>query len=185
LRSFIVVNTGTLGDLYRHMEWADAAVWKAVLASEKGSTDQGLRDYLYHLHLVQHAFLRVWRADNPEASFPTFDDAASLLQWARGYYGEGIAYIERLGDEKLSEQIAQPWADLIEKQLGRAPHPTTVGETALQVTLHSMYHRGQVNARLRAIGGTPPLVDYIVWLWFGRPQAEWPSIEAANGGPGQ
>jgi len=41
------------------------------------------------------------------------------------------------------------------------------------VALHSLYHRGQVNARLREVGGTPPLVDYIAWLWFGRPAAEW------------
>lgn len=177
-----MVNISTLGDLYRHMEWADAAVWTAVLASEDGASDQGMRDYLYHLHLVQSAFLRVWRDESPEAAFPTFDNAVSVLEWARSYYREGIAYIDGLGDERLSQQIAQPWAALIEKQLGRAPHPTTVGETALQVALHSMYHRGQVNARLRAIGGNPPLVDYIVWLWLGRPPADWPSVPPSSGG---
>ena len=31
-------------------------------------------------------------------------------------------------------------------------------------------------ARERAdeLGTTPPLVDYIAWIWFGRPAAEWP-----------
>ena len=41
----------------------------------------------------------------------------------------------------------------------------------LQVALHSMYHRGQINARLRDFGGNPPLVDFIAWVWLGRPAA--------------
>jgi len=48
----------------------------------------------------------------------------------------------------------------------------------LQVPLHSQYHRGQINARLRAVGGEPPRVDYIVWVWLGRPGAHWESIQA-------
>ena len=48
----------------------------------------------------------------------------------------------------------------------------TLAETALQVAMHSTYHRGQVNARLRQIGGEPPLVDFIAWIWFGRPAPE-------------
>ena len=43
----------------------------------------------------------------------------------------------------------------------------------LQIPLHSLYHRGQVNARLREVGGEPPTVDYIAWMWLGRPAAEW------------
>ena len=49
-----------------------------------------------------------------------------------------------------------------------------MAETCLQVCSHSTYHRGQVNARLREIGAEPPLVDYIAWLWFERPAADWP-----------
>jgi uncharacterized damage-inducible protein DinB len=65
-----------------------------------------------------------------------------------------------------------PWSSMVEKRLGRPPGITTIGETALQVALHSTYHRGQVNARLRELGGEPPLVDYIAWLWQGKPSAE-------------
>jgi hypothetical protein len=39
-------------DLYHHMEWADASVWRAVLESEVSQSDQELRDLFYHLHLV-------------------------------------------------------------------------------------------------------------------------------------
>jgi uncharacterized damage-inducible protein DinB len=67
-----------------------------------------------------------------------------------------------------------PWASHVEKRIGRPPGLTTIVDTALQVVMHTTYHRGQVNARLRAIGGEPPLVDYIAWIWVGRPAPEWP-----------
>ncbi len=45
--------------------------------------------------------------------------------------------------------------------------------SCFQVANHSTYHRGQVNRSLRQLGGEPPLVDYIAWVWFGKPKAEW------------
>ena len=170
------MNLSTLTDLFRHMEWADADVWTSIVASENGMTDAKLREYLYHLHMVQRAFLRLWRDELRDTPYPTFDDARSLMDWGHAYYGEVFAHLETLSDEKLSEPMPLPWASMIEERLGRAPEETTIGETVLQVVLHSMYHRGQVNARLKAIGGQPPLVDYIAWVWSGRPAAEWPTV---------
>jgi uncharacterized damage-inducible protein DinB len=170
-----VINKSTLTELYRHMEWADAVVWASVLASEDAQTDAKLQEYFYHLHLVQRAFLRVWRGEPRDTPFPTFNDAPSLMLWGHSYYNEAFGELEGLTDQKISEPMALPWSSMVEKRLGRAPGPTTIGETALQVTLHSMYHRGQINARLRVIGVDPPLVDYIAWIWLGRPAADWPS----------
>lgn len=171
------MNISTLTDLYRHMEWADAAVWVSVLASGSGQTDAKLKEQLHHLHVVQRAFLRTWRGETPDASYPTFDDAWSLMGWGRSYYAEAFAYLGTLNDEKLSELLPVPWAAMVEERLGRPPEMTTIGETALQVALHTLYHRGQINARLREVGGEPPPVDYIAWLWLGRPAPGWPSDE--------
>jgi uncharacterized damage-inducible protein DinB len=170
-----VLNVPALLDLYRHMEWADAMVWTSVLASEGGRSDKPLRDYLYHLHMVQRAFLRAWRGEPRDTPYPTFDDAPSMMEWGRTYYTEVFNQLETLSDEQVSSPMPLPWATMVERALGRPPHTTTVGETVLQVALHSTYHRGQINARLRAVGGTPPLVDYIAWLWHGRPDAQWPA----------
>jgi uncharacterized damage-inducible protein DinB len=168
-----MLNLNALNDLYRHMEWADAAVWAAVLASEGGRNDQKLRDYFYHLHVVQRAFLRTWRGEAREGSYPTFGDAPSLMLWGRTYYGEALAQLGLMSEERLSEPMPLEWASMVERVLGRAPDVTTVGDTVLQVALHSMYHRGQINARLREVGGEPPLVDYIAWVWMGRPAPGW------------
>lgn len=170
-----MLNINALTDLYRHMEWADAAVWASVLASEGGRGDAKLREYLYHLHVVQRAFLRTWRGEPRETPYPTFSDAPSLMLWGRAYYGEAFAHLEALSDEKLSGPLPVAWASMVERALGRAPETTTAGETVLQVALHSLYHRGQINARLREVGGEPPLVDYIAWVWLGRPAPGWPN----------
>lgn len=168
------MNLEALTDLYRHMEWSDASVWAAVLASENGPADAKLRQYLNHLHLVQHSFLRVWRGEPREAPYPSFDDAQALMSWGRSYYPEVFSYLTAMSDEQISELMPVPWATMVEQRLGRAPHTTTVGDTLLQVALHSLYHRGQINARLREVGGEPPLIDYLVWLWLGKPAPTWP-----------
>jgi uncharacterized damage-inducible protein DinB len=164
-----------MADLFGHMEWADADVWCAVVRSPAALTDTRLLGLLHHLHLVQRAFLRIWRGEPRESPYPTFGDARDLMGWARAYYPEARAELGSRSGPAAAKILAVPWAGMVEKRLGRPPGATTFGETALHVALHSQYHRGQVNARLREVGGEPPLVDYIAWLWLGRPRAEWPN----------
>ena len=167
------MNLIELRDLYRHMEWADACVWEAVFKSEPARADKRLRDYFYHLHLVQRAWLRAWRRESPDTPFPTFDDATSVREWGRSYYDEIFAHLDSLTDEATAKRMELPWAEFVEKQIGRVPASITIAETMQQIPLHSLYHRGQINARLREVGGEPPTVDYIVWIWLERPRANW------------
>ena len=166
------MNLTDLNDLFRHMEWADASVWRAVFASD-ARADTKLRELFYHVHMVQRAFLRVWQGETQFTPFPAFEDVESLIAWGRAYYPELFAQSKTWTEDDLSQALNVPWASRLTKPLGREPENTTLGQTAQQVALHSLYHRGQVNARLRELGGEPPLVDYIAWLWLGRPGADW------------
>ncbi len=165
-----------LKELYEHMEWANATVWSAIMACENGKIDSKVRDYFYHLHMVEFAFLRVWQSEGRETPYPVFDDSKELMLWGYSYYKKIFEYFITLIDEKIAEPISVPWAEMVEKRIGRMPQTTTIGETMLQVVLHSTYHRGQINHRLREIGGEPPLVDYIAWVWLDRPSANWPTV---------
>jgi uncharacterized damage-inducible protein DinB len=69
-----------------------------------------------------------------------------------------------------------------EKRLGTKFAEPTLAQTIFQVTSHSTYHRGQVNARLREVGAEPPLVDYIAWVWFGKPDPDWSLPTVATAG---
>ena len=151
-------------------------MWGAVVACEAARTDGKLRERLYHLHVVQCAFLRAWRGEPRDAPYPTFENTLSLGTWARSDHGEALASVESLNDEAVSQPMPLPWAESVAKRLGRSPATTTVAETMLQVSLHSAHHRGQVATHLREIGGVPPLVDYVAWVWFGRPEASWPAL---------
>ena len=172
-----MINIETIQDLFEHMQWADAVVWKAVLSFPAATKDAKLQEILYHLHATQRAFLKAWRGESFEEGFPKFSEAQALRKWARVYYAEAKNHLSPLDEEGLKQPMPLPWAAMVELRFGRSPESTTLGETALQVALHTTYHRGQVNARLRELGCEPPLVDYIAWLWQGRPAAEWSCSE--------
>jgi uncharacterized damage-inducible protein DinB len=163
-----------LKDLYEHMEWADSLVWKEIRAAQSGARDPALFDTLLHLHSAQRAFMMVWRHEPLDMSaaeqLTTYE---GLHGWAQAYYRSAAAFIRELRDNDLNSRLDLPWASRIGERLGRSPAPTTLGETLYQVVSHCTYHRGQINRRLREVGGEPPFVDYIAWVWLGRPPAEW------------
>ena len=164
----------TIQELFRQMEWADSKVWAAVLALPEAAENAELRERLYHIHMVQRAFLRVWKGEPLKPQAESFSDSASLLQWAREYYPEVMSYIGDLNDADLERPVVMPWIKMFEARIGRKADVPTLHETLLQVAMHSTYHRGQVNTRLRELGGEPPLTDFIAWIWSGKPQADWP-----------
>lgn len=166
----------TIRDLHRHMEWADAAVWQRVLASEAARDDAKLRELLHHIHLVQRAFLQLWKGMRVEFREPgDFQALGELCRWGREHYMDLHPFLESFDEGRLDGHLKIPWAKRMSEELGMSPQAVTHGESMLQVAAHSTYHRGQVNARLRELGDDPPLVDYIAWLWFGRPQPDWPA----------
>lgn len=158
-------------ELYSHMEWADATVWHAVLASEDAADDKRVRDLLLHYHMTQHAFLTIWRRQQFKFREPsTFATANDILDYAREFYDDLSSFLGSLDESSIEAPMVMPWSVRFKKD----PAPTTMRETLIQVPMHSHYHRGQVNARLREVGAEPPLVDYIAWIWLGRPEPDWP-----------
>ena len=48
-----------------------------------------------------------------------------------------------------------------------------LGELTLHLAMHSQYRRGQIMTCLKRLGGRTRDVDYIFWIWEGRPGAGW------------
>lgn len=161
-------------DLFRHMEWADATVWRAVLASPSASSDSVVKARLHHSHMVQHAFLNVW-GELPYTQNSGSDlDLPDLVRWGREYHVLMTDCLDNLTAETLDKPLVVPWAKYLTRHLGRDPSVPSFGETMVQVAAHSTYHRGQINTRLRELGNEPPLTDFIAWIWLGKSAAEWP-----------
>lgn len=166
------------GDLARHLEWADAEMWRAVLAAPETRSAPDLLERLHHIHVVQRAFLEVWQGRPLELPrVEDFDRLEGLYAWITPWYPELAAYVENLRAEDLGDTIVMPWQANVEKRLGKV-HPTDRGGTLLQVTSHTTHHRSQISLRLRQLGAEPPRLDYILWLWLGRPAPRWEEAQA-------
>lgn len=160
--------------LFQHMEWADALVWNAVLDLPDPGKAPRLGELLYHIHTVQQVYLQLWQQQPASLPEPAeFETLAALCQWGQSYYPKLEAYLAGIDEAALAQTIHLPWAERIEKRLGKPPAASTLAETMLQVTSHSAYHRGQVNRIIREQNGAPPLVDFIAWVWGGKMPAVW------------
>ena len=171
-----------LQELLRHMEWADAKVWQSVLSTPAAETDSTIRERLLHIHAVQQAFLHIWR-EQPLPAFPDkskFVDLVALASWARQGHAEVAAHSNKMQLDGVEKTAMLPFAAFFEAHFGKSDAKITVGQTILQVTSHSSHHRGQVNTRLRELGIEPPTIDFIVWLWLGKPTADWPALTDAT-----
>ena len=160
--------------LSEHMQWADAMVWRAVSDCPGAADDKVLHDRLYHIHATQHAFLQAWRGEEVIFTGPTdYPGLDAVRELALAFYAVAPAHIASLTDDAVDRELVLPWSSYFAKRAGFTAHPSTLGETLLQLPAHSAYHRGQVNSRIRELGGTPPLVDFIAWVWAGKPAATW------------
>src|ERR1035441_190322 len=103
--------SGLLKDLFRHMEWADALVWSVALKTPTLIGDTSLRERLHHIHLVQRAFLHVWRGEQMHAL-----RAKSLAKWGREYHSDVRRFLATLEDPQLDDPVHLPRAAHIDRQ---------------------------------------------------------------------
>jgi uncharacterized damage-inducible protein DinB len=156
-----------LEELFAHQEWADAEHWCAFDAHPAALEDKAIRERLFHIHYVQHAFL--WVTGLRTSGFETrkledFQSMADLKKYAQ----EGLS---QLNSFVISVDLAS--LELIEVPWFRPPAKIAVRHALLQAAMHSHYHRGQNATRLRELGGAPPMTDFIAWLHKGQPAAQW------------
>jgi uncharacterized damage-inducible protein DinB len=141
--------------------------------------DDELRARLHHLHMVQWAYLHIWRSEPARPrELGTFPTLAAVRGWAREGYRELAAYLASVPGGDVGREVRFPWAERIVQRYGRV-QPTRWDESVLQVAMHGAHHRGQVARRLRELDVEPPLLDFIAWIWLDRPEADWGSEEAA------
>lgn len=167
------LGSNELLQLTAHMKWADALVWNTVLGVPAAREDRRIRDLLYHAHTVQWAYLQLLGGEPltiPELN--SFADLDALHRWGRDGHAGLEAFVSSLDEQALGKAVSFPWADQLRERFGEV-HGANVRQSILQVAMHTAYHRGQINTRIREVGGEPPLVDFIAWIWAGKPDAPW------------
>jgi uncharacterized damage-inducible protein DinB len=70
--------------------------------------------------------------------------------------------LEALHTIDLQKMIALPRGP-------KGPWEAPAGVLLLQAITHSQHHRGQNASRMRQLGATPPMTDFVIWYALGRP----------------
>jgi uncharacterized damage-inducible protein DinB len=158
-----------LHELYGHQAWADSTLWQALAAQPGALDDPSIRERLHHLRLVQRLFL--WASRGGEGEFTPskvedIPDIRAIAPDVRRYHYEAIAHVATLSAARRAEILNVPW-------FKDAPVPFTREQALVQCVMHSQYHRGQNATRLRELGGSPPITDFILWLYKSKPPARW------------
>jgi uncharacterized damage-inducible protein DinB len=148
-----------LQSLWAHLTWADDQILKTVNEQEGAFAEDNIRKLLHHIINVERFFLTLFQA-RPIDMESGKQLPAGREEFERLYdavHSDGAAYVARLNDGELARTIEFPVPAF------KDFHPS-IADALMQVILHSEHHRGQVALRLRAMGGKPPVLDYIVWV---------------------
>jgi uncharacterized damage-inducible protein DinB len=155
-----------LRNLMAHAEWANAVFFHAWDSSPARDNEE-MRRRLSHLIGVQQGFLALLTDKEPGGPRPgppdTFEELKSRAQSCHTGLRDLVA---GMPPEKLSRTIQVPW-------FPDPPCVITVAEALVQVAMHSQHHRGQCMTRLKDLEGEPKNVDWIIWLWKGKPEGRW------------
>ena len=149
-----------LKDLARYQVWADGEHWKAIHANPKLFEDSEIRKRLNHMVTACEMLQALARGEAPDVAGMKERESIAELQTAMGRAHEGLAGV--LGSTDLGKMIQLPRGP-------KGPFEAPAGVLLLQALTHSQHHRGQNASRMRELGLTPPMTDFVVWYAVGQP----------------
>lgn len=146
-----------LRDLIQHKWSANAGLLKAVAQHKPSNEDDELRRLLHHILIAN----RFWLALSMESAFDEKKESTvpqtldALTAGYRETCGRELDWISNIEETNLARRLETPYIPGIS---------FSVAEAVMQVCMHSHGHRAQGATRLRLLGGTPPAMDFILWL---------------------
>jgi uncharacterized damage-inducible protein DinB len=151
-------------ELIRHKWWANSNLLRSVQQHPQAAEDPELRKLLHHILIANRYWLLLSLGepfiDEEETRIP--DSHLALIDRFSATERQEMAWLASLAPADLDRPL-QPRA---------LPDLTvTVAQAAMQVILHSQGHRSQCATRLRALGGTPAPMDFVLWVREQRTQS--------------
>ena len=154
------IDAQLLHELARHQAWADAAHWKALRENSTLLEDSEIRKQLNHMLMALHLLTGRAQGGAPDPStmkaIESADELEAALQKATAQL------IENLKTLDLQKPASFPRGP-------QGPFEAPAGAVLLQAIMHSQHHRAQNASRMRQLGATPPMTDFIIWYALGRP----------------
>jgi len=154
------ISAELLHDLARHQDWADSEHWKALHANSAVLEDAEIRKRLNHMLMALRMLTGLARGEKVDPSgWKDIEPAAGL---EAALHEANAKLMEALNTVDLQKVIALPRGP-------RGPFEAPAGVLLLQAITHSQHHRGQNASRMRQLGATPPMTDFVIWYALGRP----------------
>jgi uncharacterized damage-inducible protein DinB len=154
------MNPEMLLNLARHQAWADMAHWKALRENAALLEDVEIRTRLNHMVSALKMLTTLARGETPDAA--GMKEIISIDQLEGAMQKAHADLAAALGSADLARMIALPRGP-------NGPFEAPAGVLLLQALTHSQYHRGQNASRMRQLGATPPMTDFVIWYALGRP----------------
>ena len=147
-------------DLARHQAWADAAHWKALRENTALLEDAEIRNRLNHMAMTVKMLTTLARGETPDfAGMKEIESADELEAAMRKAQTDLAAELESADLDKMVRLPRGP----------KGPFEAPAGVLLLQAITHNQHHRGQNASRMRQMGATPPMTDFVLWYALGRP----------------
>ena len=154
------MDANSLQDLARYQRWADGEHWKAIHANPALEGDAEVRKRLNHMAAACRMLAGLARGEVPDRAL--FEERESLEE-IEAAMREATEGAERtIATVDLEEMVKLPRGP-------QGPFEAPAGALLLQALMHGQHHRAQNASRMRELGVTPPMTDYILWVAFGRP----------------
>lgn len=154
-----------LQDMIRHKGHANAALLQAIRRHPAAAQDLELRRLLHHILLANRFWLSLSRglpfAVEEESRVP--ESLAAVAARYRETHEQERDWLAQRREADLARRLETSFLP---------GHSLSVAQAWVQVCMHSHGHRAQCAARLRLLGGTPPGMDFVLWLKE-RSDAEW------------
>lgn len=149
-----------LQELARHQAWADRQHWKVLHANTALLEDQEIRKRLNHMVTACEMLQTLARGEVPD--FSAMKDRESVAEIEAAMEKANQSLVAELASVDLEKIINLPRGP-------KGPFTAPAGVVLLQALMHGQHHRGQNAARMRALGVSPPMTDYVFWYALDRP----------------
>ena len=154
-----------LQDLIHHKGYANASLLKAIRQHEAAAQDPELQKLLHHIILANRFWL--WLTLGLPFVFEeesrTPESFEAIAAQYRENHAQEMEWLAQVQEPELARILETPFIP---------DFSCSVAQAMTQVCLHSHGHRAQCAIRLRLLGGTPPNMDFILWL-KDRPAPVW------------
>ncbi len=156
------MDVAMLKDMARYQAWADGEHWKVLHANPPLLEDEEIRKRLLHMVQASEMLQMLARGEVPDMARMKDREPPKDLEGAMAKAHEGLA--ATLGSADLDKMIRMPRGP-------NGPFDAPAGVLLLQALTHSQHHRAQNASRMRVLGVTPPMTDFIIWYAKGKSQA--------------